>query len=190
MIPLTLSGTLAVGWISGQTINRITLFALILALGTLVDDAIAVTENIHRHFEEKPNMSWREKTQAAIVSVNELGTPVILSTVTVILAFIPMAFVTGMMGPYMGPIPFNVPVAMLVSTTLALTVTPYLALRLIKIKPHPVSADGDGSSSAIENTRIYRWYHGVMAPCWILPVVVVLSCSALLDCCWHPSSCP
>lgn len=164
VIPLTLAGTLAVGWISGQTINRITLFALILALGTLVDDAIAVTENIHRHFEEKPNMTWREKTQAAIGAVNELGTPVILSTVTVILAFIPMAFVTGMMGPYMGPIPFNVPVAMLVSTTLALTVTPFLALRLIRIKPHASHGDGESTLPAIESTRIYRWYHRIMAP--------------------------
>lgn len=161
VIPLTLAGTLAVGWISGQTINRITLFALILALGTLVDDAIAITENIHRHFEEKPDMSWREKTQAAIGAVNELGTPVILSTITVILAFVPMAFVTGMMGPYMGPIPFNVPVAMIVSTTLALTVTPFLALRLIKIKRHP---SGESGPTAIESTRMYRWYHRVMAP--------------------------
>ncbi|MGC8714051.1 MAG: efflux RND transporter permease subunit, partial [Leptodesmis sp.] len=164
VIPLTLSGTLAVGWIAGQTINRITLFALILALGTLVDDAIAVTENIHRYFEEKPGMNWQEKTRAAIEAVNELGTPVILSTVTVILAFIPMAFVTGMMGPYMGPIPFNVPVAMIVSTSLALTVTPYLALRLIKIKSRAGQAQGEDSVPAIEGTRIYRWYHRIMAP--------------------------
>jgi len=164
VIPLTLAGTLAVGWISGQTINRITLFALILALGTLVDDAIAITENIHRHFEEKPGMTWREKTQAAIGAVNELGTPVILSTITVILAFIPMAFVTGMMGPYMAPIPFNVPVAMIFSTTLALTVTPFLALRLIKIKSHATDADGSSGPPAIESTRIYRWYHSIMAP--------------------------
>lgn len=164
VIPLTLAGTLAVGWVSGQTINRITLFALILALGTLVDDAIAVTENIHRHFEEKPGMNWQEKTHAAISAVNELGTPVILSTITVILAFIPMAFVTGMMGPYMGPIPFNVPVAMLVSTTLALTVTPFLALRLIKIPPRSNHPPGANDAKPIEQTRIYRWYHSIMAP--------------------------
>lgn len=162
VIPLTLAGTLAVGWVSGQTINRITLFALILALGTLVDDAIAVTENIHRYFEERPGMNWRQKTQAAIAAVNELGTPVILSTITVILAFVPMAFVTGMMGPYMGPIPFNVPVAMIVSTTLALTVTPFLALRLIKINPR--SQQSDSEPANIETTRIYRWYRGIMAP--------------------------
>ncbi len=158
VIPLTLAGTLAVGWMAGQTINRITLFALILALGTLVDDAIAVTENIHRHFESVPPSDRRQKTAAAISAVNELGTPVILSTITVILAFLPMRFVTGMMGPYMGPIPFNVPVAMLISTTLAVTVTPFLALRLIKLQPHSEELP------SIHQTRIYRGYRWVMAP--------------------------
>ncbi|MBD2247496.1 efflux RND transporter permease subunit [Nostoc sp. FACHB-888] len=164
VIPLTLAGVLIVGWISGQTINRITLFALILALGTLVDDAIAVTENIHRYFEEKPGMSWREKTRAAIDAVSELGSPIVLSNITVILAFIPMAFVTGMMGPYMGPIPFNVPVAIIVSTILALTVTPFFARLLIKIDTPFNHQDGKASPNAIVNTRIYRWYHSIMAP--------------------------
>jgi multidrug efflux pump subunit AcrB len=163
VIPLTLAGTLAVGFVSGQTINRITLFALILALGTLVDDAIAVTENIHRYFEETPNMNWRQKTQAAVMAVNELGTPVILSTITVILAFVPMAFVTGMMGPYMQPIPFNVPVAMIVSTTLALTITPFLALRMIKIKK---GANGEDAHQVtkVEDGAIYRFYSKLMLP--------------------------
>jgi multidrug efflux pump subunit AcrB len=164
VIPLTLAGTLAVGFVSGQTINRITLFALILALGTLVDDAIAVTENIHRYFEETPNMNWRQKTQAAVMAVNELGTPVILSTITVILAFVPMAFVTGMMGPYMQPIPFNVPVAMIVSTTLALTITPFLALRMIKIKSAPLQENGEHQLTPIEDTKIYRLYSKLMLP--------------------------
>jgi len=157
VIPLTLAGTLAVGWISGQTINRITLFALILALGTLVDDAIAITENIHRYFEENPGMTWPEKLEAATRAVSELGSPVILSTITVILAFLPMAFVTGMMGPYMGPIPFNVPVAMVISTTLALTVTPFLAVRLIKLKPH-------AAGPTLEQTRTYHGYRRLMEP--------------------------
>ncbi len=157
VIPLTLAGTLAVGWVSGQTINRITLFALILALGTLVDDAIAITENIHRYFEENPGMTWPQKLEAATSAVAELGSPVILSTITVILAFIPMAFVTGMMGPYMGPIPFNMPVAMMISTTLALTITPFLAVRLIKLKPHAVPPP-------LEETRIYRGYRWLMEP--------------------------
>ncbi len=166
VIPLTLAGTLAIGWVAGQSINRITLFALILALGTLVDDAIAVTENIHRYFEETPNMNWRQKTQAAVMAVNELGTPIILSTITVILAFVPMAFVTGMMGPYMQPIPFNVPVAMMVSTSLALTITPFLALRLIKIKPKSLDAEhqSEHQPTAIESTRIYHFYQKLMNP--------------------------
>ncbi|MCG9890030.1 MAG: efflux RND transporter permease subunit [Thermosynechococcaceae cyanobacterium MS004] len=157
VIPLTLAGTLAVGWVSGQTINRITLFALILALGTLVDDAIAITENIHRYFEENPGMTWPQKLEAATSAVAELGSPVILSTITVILAFLPMAFVTGMMGPYMGPIPFNMPVAMIISTTLALTITPFLAVRLIKLKPH-------GTVLPLEQTRTYRGYRWLMEP--------------------------
>lgn len=185
-IPLTLAGTLLVGWISGQTINRITLFALILSLGILVDDAIAVTENIHRQFEQKPGMNFKEKIQAAINGVSELGGPIILSTITVILAFIPMAFVTGMMGPYMGPIPFNVPVAMLVSTSLAVTVTPYLAVRLIRVKPKQTEGNATDNpegnpegnldngqtstpeavpeESADRSTRIYKWYRSVMEP--------------------------
>ncbi|MCJ2542503.1 efflux RND transporter permease subunit [Thermostichus vulcanus] len=159
VIPLTLAGTLGVGWIAGQTINRITLFALILALGTLVDDAIAVTENIHRRFDLRPGMDFRQKTEEAIAAVAELGTPIILSTVTVILAFLPMRFVTGMMGPYMGPIPFNVPVAMVISTTLALTVTPFLALRWIQLKPHTQAAQ-----PALEETRLYRLYRRILQP--------------------------
>ncbi|MBO9998792.1 MAG: efflux RND transporter permease subunit [Cyanobacteria bacterium SID2] len=159
VIPLTLGGTLLVGWIAGQTINRITLFALILALGTLVDDAIAATENIHRRLEMRPGMNFQEKTEEAIAALNELGAPIILSTITVILAFIPMRFVTGMMGPYMGPMPFNLPVAMAISTTLAMTVTPYLGLRLIKIKPHK-----PGDSRNVTDTKIYKWYRSVMEP--------------------------
>ncbi|MFT0813132.1 efflux RND transporter permease subunit [Synechococcus sp. OH20] len=161
VIPLTLAGTLGVGWVAGQTINRITLFALILALGTLVDDAIAVTENIHRRFELRPGMNFREKVEEAIAAVEELGVPVILSTITVILAFLPMRFVTGMMGPYMGPIPFNVPVAMIISTTLALTVTPFLAARWIRLKP---STEASPPQLALEETRLYRLYRRLMQP--------------------------
>lgn len=160
VIPLTLGGTLLVGWIAGQTINRITLFALILALGTLVDDAIAATENIHRRLEMRPGMTFPEKREEAIEALNELGGPIILSTITVILAFIPMRFVTGMMGPYMGPMPFNLPVAMTISTTLALTVTPYLGLRLIKIKPHKPGEE----NLDVTDTKIYKWYRKVMEP--------------------------
>ena len=166
-IPLTLAGTLLVGWIAGQTINRITLFALILSLGILVDDAIAVTENIHRRFEEIPDQSFSQKVRTATLAVAELGVPILLSTVTVILAFIPMAFVTGMMGPYMGPIPFNVPVAMLISTSLAIIVTPYLAVRVIKVQQRSSSnenEENDGQRSEQPPTRIYTLYRRVMEP--------------------------
>ena len=114
-IPLILFIVLTVGYIAGQTINRITLFALILSLGLLVDDSIVVIENIFRHYTKK----GVDRMQAAIRAVNEIGEPTNLATFTVILAFLPMLWVSGMMGPYMAPIPFNVPVAMLVSLIIA-----------------------------------------------------------------------
>ncbi|MFP4132614.1 MAG: efflux RND transporter permease subunit [Halothece sp.] len=163
-IPLTLAGTLLVGWIAGQTINRITLFALILSLGILVDDAIAVTENIHRRFEEMSEQSFSEKVELAILAVAELGVPILLSTITVILAFIPMGFVTGMMGPYMRPIPFNVPVAMVISTALAIIVTPYLAVRVIKVQRRSTANNNDGHSNEEVPNRIYRLYRRIMEP--------------------------
>ncbi len=153
-IPLTLFLTLAIGMVAGQTINRITLFALILSLGLLVDDAIVVVENIHRHYK----LQQHSRLQAAIMAVNEIGMPTILATLTVVLAFIPMAFVTGMMGPYMMPIPFNVPVAMIVSLVVAFVVTPWASYRLMK-------ADHHGEKmQPLEETRSYLLYKKVLAP--------------------------
>ena len=129
-IPLILFITLAVGMIAGQSINRITLFALILSLGLLVDDSIVVIENIYRHYAKK----GVDHLKGAVQAVNEIGKPTNLATLTVILAFLPMLWVTGMMGPYMGPIPFNVPVAMLVSLAIAYTVAPWAAVRWLKGK--------------------------------------------------------
>ena len=126
-IPLILGVTLFVGMMSGQTINRITLFALILALGLLVDDSIVVIENIHRHF----GLGKRSKKEACIYATNEIGGSTNIATLAVMLAFLPMLFVTGMMGPYMGPIPFNVPVAMITSLIIAYIFAPWLAFRLI-----------------------------------------------------------
>ncbi len=153
-IPLTLFITLAVGMIAGQTINRITLFALILSLGLLVDDAIVVVENIHRHYK----LQQHSRLQGAILAVNEIGMPTILATLTVVLAFIPMAFVTGMMGPYMRPIPFNVPVAMITSLLVAFVVTPWASYRLMKA--HHL----DGNPPSLENTKIYRIYRNILGP--------------------------
>jgi multidrug efflux pump subunit AcrB len=152
-IPLTLFITLAVGMVAGQTINRITLFALILSLGLLVDDAIVVVENIHRHYK----LQQHSRLQGAILAVNEIGMPTILATLTVVLAFIPMAFVTGMMGPYMRPIPFNVPVAMVTSLLVAFVVTPWASYRLMKTGHHE-------APPSLEETRIYRIYKNVLAP--------------------------
>ena len=127
-IPLILFVVLAIGLLADQTINRITLFALILSLGLLVDDAIVVIENIHRHLHHGVS-SLKDKARLIIEATNETGKPTIIATIAVILAFIPMAFVTGMMGPYMAPIPLNVPVAMAASLVIAYMLTPWMAQR-------------------------------------------------------------
>lgn len=153
-IPLTLFITLGIGMVAGQTINRITLFALILSLGLLVDDAIVVVENIHRHYK----LRQHSRLQGAILAVNEIGMPTILATLTVVLAFIPMAFVTGMMGPYMQPIPFNVPVAMITSLLVAFIVTPWASYRLMKAEHH------SGTLPSLEETTIFRLYNKLLGP--------------------------
>jgi multidrug efflux pump subunit AcrB len=127
-IPLTLAAVFGVGNFADQTINRITLFALILSLGILVDAAIVVVENIFRLFKENP---MEKKVPLIARAVDEVGAGLVLSTTTVTLAFIPMAFVTGMMGPYMGPIPFFVPAALVVSLIIAFTINPYLSSILL-----------------------------------------------------------
>ena len=131
-IPLILFITLAIGFAAGQTINRITLFALILSLGLLVDDSIVVIENIFRHYAK----TGVDRLKGAVAAVNEIGRPTNLATFTVMLAFLPMFWVTGMMGPYMAPIPFNVPIAMIVSLAIAYTVAPWAACRFLKGQGH------------------------------------------------------
>jgi multidrug efflux pump subunit AcrB len=132
-IPLILFIVLAVGFLFGQTINRITLFALILALGLLVDDSIVVIENIHRHLHHG-KVKMEQFGQTLVTAANEIGNPTNVATVAVMLAFIPMAFVTGMMGPFMRPIPINVPVAMLASLFIAYSVVPWAARRMLRGK--------------------------------------------------------
>lgn len=143
-IPLILCIVLGIGWLSGQTINRITLFALILSLGLLVDDSIVVIENIHRHMLEGVQRNFG---RLVVMASNEIGKPTIIATFTVILALIPMAFVSGMMGPFMAPIPFNAPLAMLTSLLIAYTVVPYLAYRWLKRKAHRLNLMNDKSVS-------------------------------------------
>jgi len=127
-VPVTLGLTLFVYYAMGYTLNRITLFALIFSIGILVDDAIVVVENIYRHMQ----MGDRTPEVAAVEGVEEVGNPTILATFTVIAAILPMAFVSGLMGPYMRPIPVGASVAMLASLAVAFIVTPYLALRLLR----------------------------------------------------------
>ncbi|WP_338635626.1 efflux RND transporter permease subunit [Spirobacillus cienkowskii] len=127
-IPVTLSLTLATYYFMGYTLNRVTLFALIFSIGILVDDAIVVFENIERHIKEnKVNF-----LQATINAVSEVGNPTILATFTVIASILPMAFVSGMMGPYMKPIPVGASFAMIISLFVAFIVTPWAAVRLLK----------------------------------------------------------
>ena len=121
---LTLAATLFASWAWGFTLNRVSLFALIFSIGILVDDAIVVVENIHRHMKLKPDATLTEIIPAA---VDEVGGPTILATLTVIAALLPMAFVSGLMGPYMSPIPINASIGMLISLAVAFIVTPWLS---------------------------------------------------------------
>ena len=124
---LTLAATLFASWAWGFTLNRVSLFALIFSIGILVDDAIVVVENIHRHRGLEPDAPLATLIPKA---VDEVGGPTILATFTVIAALLPMAFVSGLMGPYMAPIPINASMGMLISLAIAFTFTPWLALRL------------------------------------------------------------
>ena len=130
-VPICYGITLSLDLIFGYTINRVTLFALILSLGLLVDDPITGVDNIERYLKNKAG-SLQDKIVGAI---NEIRVPLLMSTLTIVLAFVPLAFITGMMGPYMAPMAFNVPLSVISSTLVAFLVTPWLASKLIKPKP-------------------------------------------------------
>ncbi|HEX7732603.1 MAG TPA: efflux RND transporter permease subunit, partial [Rhodanobacter sp.] len=155
---ITLALTLFASWAMGFTINRVSLFALIFSIGILVDDAIVVVENIHRHMA----LGGRTLREAIPEAVSEVGGPTILATFTVIAALLPMAFVSGLMGPYMRPIPINASAGMLLSLAVALVVTPWLALKLLGHQPHaeaaPAGADG------AHDTRLHRTFRRLMLP--------------------------
>jgi multidrug efflux pump subunit AcrB len=149
-IPATLALTLAVFYLWGYTLNRITLFALIFSIGILVDDAIVVLENITRHSRLRENQG-RDLADVAVGAVDEVGNPTILATATVIAAILPMVFVGGLMGPYMRPIPVGSTAAMVFSLIVAFIVTPWATVRLLR---HAASsADGEIEGRA---TRLYR----------------------------------
>ncbi|MCW8900372.1 MAG: efflux RND transporter permease subunit [Gammaproteobacteria bacterium] len=124
---VTLAATLFASWAWGFTLNRVSLFALIFSIGILVDDAIVVVENIHRHM----SMGGKKLVDAIPVAVDEVGGPTILATFTVIAALLPMAFVSGLMGPYMSPIPINASMGMFISLIIAFVVTPWLANKIL-----------------------------------------------------------
>jgi multidrug efflux pump subunit AcrB len=131
-VALTLTATLFASWAWGFTLNRVSLFALIFSIGILVDDAIVVVENIHRHLQLTPSRHLAELIPEA---VDEVGGPTILATLTVIAALLPMAFVSGLMGPYMSPIPINASMGMLISLAIAFVLTPWLASRWLHATP-------------------------------------------------------
>jgi len=155
-IPVTLALTLAVFYLYGYTLNRITLFALIFSIGILVDDAIVVVENIVRHWRMPTNRT-RPPYEVAVEAVDEVGNPTILATLTVVAAILPMAFVGGLMGPYMRPIPIGASAAMVFSLLVALIVTPWAAVRILK----PSHAGSHGEREDLL-TRIYRRVMGAI----------------------------
>ena len=134
-VPAILAITLFIAWLSGQTINRITLFAFLLSLGLLVDAAIIVIENIHRHLHAH-DVDTKEMDELLIEATDEIGAPTNIATLAIILTMVPMAFVGGMMGSFMKPIPYNVPVALIASLFVAYIFTPYLSLKLLKKPVH------------------------------------------------------
>ena len=154
---LTLTATLFASWAWGFTLNRVSLFALIFSIGILVDDAIVVVENIHRHQQLEPGKPLREIIPAA---VDEVGGPTILATLTVIAALLPMAFVSGLMGPYMSPIPINSSLGMAISLAIAFTVTPWLALRLMK-PDHQGHTKGQGKGMG---PKLQRFFGALLMP--------------------------
>ncbi len=123
--------TLFIAYVTGQTINRITLFAFLLSLGLLVDAAIIVIENIHRHLHDDGAYK-KDMEELLVEATDEVGAPTNIATLAIIMTMVPMAFVGGMMGSFMKPIPLNVPVALLASLVVAYIFTPYLSLKLLK----------------------------------------------------------
>lgn len=178
-VPVTFALTLFSYYFLDYTLNRITLFALVFITGIVVDDSIIIAENMHRHFK----MKRLPFLQAAIFAINEVGNPTILATFTVIAAVLPMAFVSGMMGPYMSPMPIGASIAMMLSLVVALTLTPYLGYLFLREK----EGHEDKPGESLEESKIYRMYKAFINPllesrtkrwAFMIGTVVVLIASA------------
>ncbi|MFW5427279.1 MAG: efflux RND transporter permease subunit [Methylophagaceae bacterium] len=153
-VVVTLMLMLFASWAWGFTLNRVSLFALIFSIGILVDDAIVVVENIHRH----QKIGGKSLKEAIPLAVDEVGGPTILATFAVIAALLPMAFVTGLMGPYMGPIPINASMGMLLSLLVAYILTPWMVLKMMANQNHSITP----SSEASQDNAMYRFFHRVI----------------------------
>jgi len=162
-VPVTLALTLAASYLFGYTLNRVTLFALIFAIGILVDDAIVVVENIHRHYQ----LAWTDPRRATVYATDEVGNPTILATFAVIAALLPLAFVSGLMGPYMRPIPINASAAMLFSLAVAFMVSPWLTYRLFRKHAEELAEHASEPAPDAETSgegRLERLYHRLFTP--------------------------
>jgi multidrug efflux pump subunit AcrB len=179
-VPITFALTLLINYWAGYTINRVTLFALILSLGLVVDDPIVDVENIHRHLA----MRRQSALEAVRTAVNEVRPPILLATLAVIISFLPMMLITGMMGPYMRPMALNVPVAMVMSMVVAFTITPWLAYRTLR-NSGPPEHSSEGSDVPPFLLRIYTATLGPFlqsrAMAWgLIAVTVALFVGAVL----------
>ncbi len=184
-VPVTFALTLFSYYFMDYTLNRITLFALVFITGIVVDDSIIIAENMHRHFKVKK----LPPLQAAIYAINEVGNPTILATFTVVAAVLPMAFVSGMMGPYMSPMPIGASIAMMLSLIVALTLTPYLGYIFLREKEKKGIHHEESKPARLEDSRIYKIYKASINPLlesrwkrwtFILSIVVILLGSMML----------
>ncbi len=184
-VPVTFALTLFSYYFMDYTLNRITLFALVFITGIVVDDSIIIAENMHRHFK----MKKLPPLQAAIYAINEVGNPTILATFTVVAAVLPMAFVSGMMGPYMSPMPIGASIAMMLSLVVALTLTPYLGFIFLREKEKEGSNPAERKPTPLEESRIYKIYRAFIHPMleirwkrwtFIISIVVILLGSMML----------
>ncbi len=157
-VPITFALTLLSYYMLDYTLNRITLFALVFVTGIVVDDSIIIAENMHRHFKMK-RLPFK---QAALYAINEVGNPTILATFTVIASVLPMAFVSGLMGPYMAPMPIGASIAMILSLFVALTITPYLGYIFLREKDK--KGVEEKPKKALEETFIYKVYNKFESP--------------------------